>query len=96
MNVYTSGALVRSSASFVNAAGAPANPTTVTFKYRPGTGAVQTNSNPANDGTGAYHVDIDTTGWNGPDVQTFTCQWSGTGAVQAIGDDYFGVKPAAL
>jgi hypothetical protein len=95
MNVYTSGSLVRSSAFFVNAAGAPADPTTTVFKYRPGTGAVQTVS-PTRDGAGAFHFDMDTTGWAGPDIQTWTCQWAGTGAVQAIGDDNFGVKASSL
>lgn len=96
MNVYTSGTLVRSSAQFVNTAGVPTNPTVITFKYRPGTGAVVTISSPISDGTGAYHYDMDTTGWTGPDIQTWTCQWQGTGAVVAIADDYFGVSVPSL
>lgn len=96
MNMYTSGSLVRSSAAFVNVAGAPTNPTTVTFKYRAGAGSVTTISGPSNDGAGAYHFDIDTTGWTGPDTQTYTCQWQGTGAVVAIQDDYFGVNAPSL
>jgi len=43
-----------------------------------------------------YHVDIDTTGWSGPDIQTWVTQWQGTGAVVAIEDDWFGVKAPAL
>lgn len=96
MNVYVSGTLVRSSAQFVNTIGAPTNPTTVTFKYRAGAGSVTTVNAPPNDGAGAYHFDIDTTGWTGPDILTYTLQWQGTGAVVAIDDDFFGVKPPSL
>ena len=96
MNIYISGTLVRSSAQFVNTSGAPANPTTTTFKYRPGAGSVTTVPSPTNDGAGAFHFDIDTTGWSGPDIQTYTCQWQGTGAVVAIEDDFFGVKAPSL
>jgi len=95
MNIYVSGSLVRSSAVFKNVFGTPADPTTTTFKYRAGTGTVQ-NPSPVHDGPGAFHFDIDTTGWAGPDIQTYTCQWQGTGAVVGIDDDYFGVKPPAL
>jgi len=95
VNIYVSGSLVRSSALFKNVFGNPADPTTTTFKYRAGTGAVQTPT-PVHDGAGAFHFDIDTTGWTGPDIQTYTCQWQGTGAVVGIEDDYFGVKPPAL
>jgi hypothetical protein len=96
MNLYTSGSMVRSSAAFVNTAGVPTNPTTITFKYRAGAGSVNTIVGPTNDGPGAYHYDIDTTGWAGPDTQLVTCQWQGTGAVVAIDDDYFGVTAPAL
>jgi hypothetical protein len=95
MNIYTSGTLVTSSAQFVNTSGVPTNPTTATIKYRADAGTVQTPS-PISDGNGAYHYNIDTTGWTGPDIQTYTVQWQGTGAVVAIGDDYFGVKAPAL
>lgn len=96
MNIYASGTLVRSAAQFVNTDGIPTNPTTVTFKYRPGAGAVVTIPSPPSDGSGAYHYDMDTTGWTGPDVQLWTLQWQGTGTVVAVDDDYFGVKPSAL
>lgn len=95
MNVYTSGTLVRTSAQFVNTSGAPTN-TTATLKYRAGAGSVTTVNAPPNDGAGAYHFDIDTTGWAGPDILTYTCQWQGTGAVVAIDDDFFGVKAPSL
>ena len=98
MNIYTSGSLVRTSAQFVNNAGVPTNPTVTTLKYRAGIDSVQTltGGQLVNDGAGAFHFDIDTTGWTGPDILTYTCQWQGTGAVVGIGDDFFGVKPPAL
>ena len=96
MNIYKSGTLVRTSAQFVNTSGAAANPTATTLKYRAGIGAVQTVSSPPNDGAGAFHFDIDTTGWAGPDIQTYVCQWQGTGAVVALDDDFFGVQAPAL
>lgn len=97
MNIYTSGSLVSTVAQFVNRTGAPTD-TTATLKYRAGTAAVQTitGGSLTHDGLGAYHFDIDTSGWAGPDILTYVCQWVGTGGVQAINDDYFGVKPPAL
>jgi len=96
MNTYIAGSLVRTIANFINSAGAAANPTNVTLKYRAGAGSVTTIPGPDNDGTGTYHWDIDTTGWDGPNNLLYTCQWTGTGAVQAIGIDYFEVEPPAL
>ena len=96
MNTYMSGARVRSLASFVNVSGVATDPTTVTFKYRAGAGSVQTISSPSHDSTGAYHFDIDTSGWTGPDNTLYTCEWIGTGTVQAINTDYFEVEPPAL
>ena len=90
-----SGSLVRSSAVFTNIAGTPTDPTTTTAKYRAGVGATQ-NPAPVHDGAGLFHVDIDTTGWAGPENLLYTCQWQGTGAVIAIGPDYFEVEPPAL
>lgn len=97
MNKYISGTKVRSIATFLDFTGAPAN-TTATLKYRPGAGATQTiaSGSISTSGTGIYYFDIDTTGWTGPDDLLYTCQWSGSGAVQAIGLDYFEVEPAAL
>ncbi len=95
MNVYMSGTLVRSIAHFVNVQGADADPTTTTAKYRAGVGSIQTPA-PVHDGLGFFHVDIDTTGWAGPENLLYTCQWQGTGAVIAIGPDYFEVEPPAL
>lgn len=95
MNVYVSGTRVRSEAQFVDASGAAADPDVTTFTYRPGTDAPTTVA-PTKDSTGVYHYDIDTSGFAGPDLLLYACQWEGTGAVQVIGDDYFQVKPPAL
>lgn len=100
MNKYMSGSLVRSSAAFTNLAGSPADPTTITLKYRAGAGSITTVVYPSapiiRDGTGAYHADLDTTGWNGPGDQLWTTEWIGTGNVQAPGADYWEVEPLAL
>jgi hypothetical protein len=96
MNVYMSGTRVRSIASFVSADGVAADPTTTTFKYQAGTQAVTTITTPIHDGTGAFHYDIDTTGWAGPDNVLYKCEWIGTGNVQAISTDYFQVEAPAL
>ncbi len=95
MNVYMSGTKVRSIAVFTNLAGVATDPTVTEFKYRIGTGVVQTPAT-VHDADGTYHYDIDTTGWTGPDNALVTCQWKGTGLVQAIGPDFFEVEPAAL
>jgi hypothetical protein len=95
MNIYTSGARVRSIANFVDVTGAAADPTATVFKYKIGTGAVQTPA-PIRDALGDFHYDIDTSGWAGPGIETVVCQWAGTGAVQAIDDDYFGIKAPSL
>ncbi len=100
LNRYMSGALVRSSAQFVNLAGSPADPSTITLKYRAGAGATVTIVSPSapivRDGLGAYHADLDTTGFAGPGLQLWTTEWIGTGAVQAPGADYWEVEPLAL
>ena len=98
--VYMSGSLVDTIPAFVNEAGAPADPTVVTLKYRKGAGATTTVTYPATpivrDGAGAYHAALDTTGWAGPGLQRWTVQWQGTGAVVAIGADYWDVDAPAL
>ena len=99
-NVYMSGSLVRSTAIFTNAAGSPTDPTTITFKYRAGGGSVTTIVYPAagitKDSQGAYHSDVDTSGWTGPGNQLYTTEWIGTGTVQAPGADYWEVEPLAI
>lgn len=95
MNVYLTGSLVRTTATFTNIAGQLADPTTTTLKYRAASGATQTPT-PVHDSTGIFHFDIDTTGWAGPGLELYTIQWVGTGAVQAPGIDYFQVEPLPL
>lgn len=100
LNLYISGALVRTIATFTNLAGQPTDPTTITLKYRAGAGSTTTIVYPAagivKDSTGVYHSDLDTTGFAGPGQQLWTIQWVGTGNVQAPGIDYFEVEPLAL
>lgn len=95
-NVYMSGTRVRSIAEFTDFDGQLADPDTREFKYRPGAGVIQTNANPTRLSLGTFYVDVDTSGWDGPDNLLYTCQWKGTGLVQAIGPDYFEVEPPAL
>lgn len=87
---------MRTSASFTNVNGQPANPDTATLKYKATSGSVITVSSPTHDGTGAYHYDIDTTGWTGPGNARYTTEWIGTGAVQTINSDTFEVEPPSL
>jgi hypothetical protein len=96
MNTYIAGSLVRTTATFVNVAGTPANPTTTVLKYRAGAGSVQTISSPTNDAPGVFHYDIDTTGWDGPEDLLYSLEWIGTGAVQAITVDWFQVIPPTI
>jgi hypothetical protein len=95
-----SGSLVRTSAAFADINGNPADPTTVTLKYKPGAGSTTTVTYPSSpvvkDSTGAYHADLDTTGWTGPDDLLYATEWTGTGNVQAIAADYWQVTPPAL
>lgn len=96
MNVYTSGALVRVKAAFTDATGAAADPTTVTLKYRKGASGSTQTATPVHDSTGAFHFDLDTTGWTGDEMQVWTYQYVGTGLVQALGAKDFGVEAAPL
>jgi hypothetical protein len=95
VNTYVSGSLVRTIATFTNIDGDLANPSDVVLKYQAGSGNVQTPA-PVNDSAGVYHYDIDTTGWTNPNPATYTLEWIGTGAVQAIGTDQFSVQAAPL
>lgn len=96
MNTYISGTLVRTSASFTDVTGAAADPTTVTLKYKAGANSTITINAPAHDGTGAYHYDIDTSGWTGPGNQPYVTEWTGTGTVQVVGVGSWEVEPPAL
>jgi hypothetical protein len=107
-NTYLAGSLVRVATyagslsdpvgGFRNADGILADPTAVTLKYRPGKQAtVVTVVYPAvpiiRDDTGLYHADLDTTG---AATDTWTYEWVGTGAVQAIAERTFQVQAAPL
>jgi hypothetical protein len=95
VNTYESGSLVRTTCVFTNISGTPTNPSTVTLKYRSGAGSTTTVT-PANDSAGAYHYDLDTTGWTGPDAQLWVYEYTGTGTVQAIKSGAFEVTAPAL
>ena len=98
--VYMSGSLVDTIAAFVNEAGAAADPTTITLKYRKAAGSTTTVTYPSapivRDSQGGYHAALDTTGWAGPGLQRWTIQWQGTGAVIAIWSDLWDVDAPAL
>lgn len=100
MNTYVSGSLVRVTGSFFDVTGTAADPTTVTLKYKKDAGDVTTltyaDADLTKDATGVYHVDLDTTGWAGPDTQLWTLEWIGTGTVIAIVSDAFKVTPPAI
>ena len=97
MNKYVSGTFVRSIATFYDATGTQADPTSVIFSFRPGAGSVTQDLAPTKIGVGVYCSDMDTSGWPGPDNLLYTCQWEGTGAVAVVSEpDYFEVEAAAL
>ena len=78
MAYYTQGSTVRIAIKFTSTAGADADPTTVTFKYKaPGRGWIvltyPTDAALVKDSTGDYHVDI-------------TADHKGVWYYQAIGD----------
>jgi hypothetical protein len=97
---YISGSLVRTNASFANLAGGATDPSVVVLKYKKDAGATTVVTYPAapivRDSAGTYHADLDTTGWGGPGLQHWEIQWSGTGVITAIGDDWFDVEPPSL
>ena len=95
-----SGSLVRETGTFLNVSGVATDPTTVTFKYKKDAGSTTTltyaGGGVTKSSTGVYYVDLDTTGWAGPDTQTWVMEWIGTGTVVAIAGDSFKVSPPAL
>lgn len=97
---YTSGALVRTTATFTGVSGSVADPDTITLKYKKGSAATTTVTYPSapviKNSTGIYHADLDTSGWTGPGNQVWIVEWIGTGAVQAIASDSWLVQPPAL
>jgi hypothetical protein len=100
MNTYMSGTLVQSSATFLNASGVAADPTTITLKYKLGPGIVETVVYPTAPinrvSAGVYTANFDTTGWSGPGNRLDLMEWIGTGTVQAINTDNWEVEPPLL
>jgi hypothetical protein len=91
---FTKGATVRVTGTFRNAAGALADPSTVTFKYRIGQGATTTRTYPATiirDSMGVYHVDLaaSTSG-------TWWYRWESTGDPQTSVEVAYFVTPTRL
>ena len=100
MNEYDLGQAIRVTAAFVNAAGAAADPTTVSIKFGP----ILVNPPPdptattlvfgvdaavIKDSVGNYHADIT------PSVPaTYVFQAVGTGTVAAVSTGRFRVKPS--
>jgi hypothetical protein len=100
LTIYESGSLVTSAAAFVNQAGVPADPGTITLRYKKDAAATTVVTFPASpivkDSAGNYHADLDTSGFTGPGLQQWFAEWKGTGAVTAIGPDAWLVKPPLL
>jgi hypothetical protein len=100
MNTYMSGSLVQSAATFLNQAGVPTDPTTITLKYKVGGGAIQTVVYPSSPivrlGQGVYYANFDTTGWFGPGNRLDIQEWIGAGTVIGINADSWEVEPATL
>lgn len=97
---WISGSLVTSTATYATENGTITDPSTITLKYKTAAGSTTTAVYPASPitkvATGIYQAEFDTTGFSGPGQELWTVQWSGTGAVQAIGVSYFWIVPAAL
>lgn len=101
MNTYISGTTVRTKAqNFSTVDGTVTDPTTVVLKYRRGSQATVTVTYPSSpitkDSVGNYHADLDTSGFSGPGLEFWTAQWTGTGAVAAIGVDNWRVEATTL
>jgi hypothetical protein len=77
MNRYYVETRVRVSGAFTDAAGAPADPTTVTLKITPPS-EIAVVVTPTRDGVGAYHHDVTI---DAPGVWLY--QWQGEGALIA-------------
>lgn len=96
-STWTAGSLVSSTATFtLTSTGLATDPSTITLKYLPGSGSAVTIVYPAAGITrvsaGVYQASLDTTGKPG----TWTVEWIGTGAVQAIATDTWTITAAPL
>jgi len=93
-STYDIGDRPRETASFTNAAGAAADPTTVKCHVENPAGSVASHTYSASSGeivrtgAGVYYLDITTTGFGQYEVR-----WSGTGTVVASVEGYFSVRP---
>jgi hypothetical protein len=101
VNVYPSGTIVRTTAaSFTNVSGVVADPTTITLKYRRGSGSITSVLYPTapiiKDSVGNYHADLDTSGFAGPGQELWLTEWIGTGNVAVIGNDAWFVEAPTL
>lgn len=100
MSDYIEGQLVRLSASFTDAAGAAADPDTVTFRHQPVSvsgSTVTTHTYPSGstdivrDSTGEYHIDVSM-----DDPGTHYWRWESTGDAQAADQGQLIVTKALL
>lgn len=96
INLYNNGDVVRVTATFVDAAGAAMDPTTVRFKFKaPGAATVTytygAGAEIIKDSTGNYHADLpaDTAG-------KWLYRWESTGTGKAAGEGQFMVAETAL
>ena len=93
---YDVGDKIRLSAAFVDIGNNPADPTTVTVKYKAPTTATVTkvyitDAEVIKDATGNYHIDVsinEAGGWK--------FRWEGTGAVEAAAQATFDATAAIL
>lgn len=100
MRDYTQGQLVRLSAAFTDAAGAAADPTSVTFRHRPVSVAGSTSTTHTypsvgteivRDSIGKYHIDVSM-----DDPGTHYWRWESTGSAQAADQGELRVIKALL
>jgi hypothetical protein len=100
VNTYMSGQLVRTSATFKDIDGNPADPATITLKYKDAGGSITSVTYPTTpivkDSVGVYHADLDSSGWTGPGSALWLTEWIGTGAVQSINVDSWEVTAPLL
>ena len=100
MNIYA-GTSVTTTVTFTNAAGAPADPSTISVKFSDGNGTTTVWTYPTNitkSATGVYAATISTgTGTSGADpAGEWTVQWTGTGTCAAVQTDTFKVQDPPL
>lgn len=96
ISVYQKGDLARITGNFKNAAGADADPTTVTFKYTNPAGTITTliyltDAALVKDSTGNYHVDVSINA-----AGMWYYRWQGTGAVETAQEGEFCVEPSGM